>query len=169
MKNSNAQKKKRHHTFWVNNRQQPIDPKKYCSICRYQYSKRSNFLMHVKTMHRGKVPPFVYEQSQSATEPTEVIKQKRTYKRRKQFLQSDNSLNDSSQHATHDDQPGAYRPAEFFIHRLSVSVSSRLCSGRTNGVVKNLSQSLGYRRRSTTSTIHAEIEWRFAQSSESQM
>ena len=58
------------------------------------------------------MPPFVYEQNQLATEPSKAIKQKRTYKPRKQFLESDNSLDDGSENATHDDQPGEYSPMD---------------------------------------------------------
>lgn len=57
--------------IWVNNRQRAIDPDKYCSLCQYEYSKRSNFLMHVRNIHKGQFPPKINEQDQSLHEMNE--------------------------------------------------------------------------------------------------
>ncbi|CAF1177915.1 unnamed protein product [Adineta steineri] len=58
-------------SIWVNNRQKPIDPTKYCSICNHEYSRRSNFLVHIRNIHKGKLPPLVDEQDQSLLEMNE--------------------------------------------------------------------------------------------------
>jgi len=63
--------KKRRAQIWINNRQKPLDPDKYCSLCRHEYSKRSNFLIHVKNVHKGQFPPLINEQDQSLLEMNE--------------------------------------------------------------------------------------------------
>lgn len=55
-------------TIWINNRQKPTDYNKYCSFCRHEFSKRSNFLMHVRNIHKGILPPLLTEQDQSLLE-----------------------------------------------------------------------------------------------------
>lgn len=57
MKSSIKIPKRLRHHIWVNHRQKPIDPNKYCSLCRYEYSKRSNYVMHVRKIHKGQFPP----------------------------------------------------------------------------------------------------------------
>ncbi|CAF0787970.1 unnamed protein product [Rotaria sordida] len=70
-KNSLILSKKSRPTIWINNRQKPIHPNKYCSFCRYEFSKRSNFLMHVRNIHKGILPPIINEQDQSLLEMNE--------------------------------------------------------------------------------------------------
>jgi hypothetical protein len=65
---------KRRPPIWENNRQKPIDPSKYCSICRYEYSKRAKFLVHVQRAHKGIIPPLINEPDQSLFETIEVSK-----------------------------------------------------------------------------------------------
>lgn len=63
--------KKRRLFIWENNRQKPIDPSRYCSSCRHEFSRRSNFLIHVRKIHKGKFPPQITEQDQSLSEMNE--------------------------------------------------------------------------------------------------
>ena len=58
-------------SIWINNRQKPIDPTRYCSLCHHEFSKRSNFLMHVRNIHKGILPPIINEQDQSLLEINE--------------------------------------------------------------------------------------------------
>jgi len=60
--------KKRRQPIWINNRQKPIDHNRYCSLCRHEFSRRSNFLIHVRNIHKGKLPPAINEQDQSLLE-----------------------------------------------------------------------------------------------------
>ncbi|CAF1614869.1 unnamed protein product, partial [Adineta ricciae] len=64
-------KNKSKRAIWINNRQKAIDPNKYCSTCRHEFSKRSNFLTHVRNIHKGKCPPLINEQDQSLLEMNE--------------------------------------------------------------------------------------------------
>ncbi|CAF4470083.1 unnamed protein product [Rotaria sp. Silwood2] len=64
-------------TIWINNRQKPIDPNKYCSFCRHEFSKRSNFLIHVRNIHKGILPPLINEQDQSLLEMNEEHMEKK--------------------------------------------------------------------------------------------
>lgn len=75
-KSSIKSSKKHAPTIWINNRQKPIDPNKYCSYCRHEFSKRSNFLMHVRNIHKGILPPLINEEDQSLLEMNEDIMEK---------------------------------------------------------------------------------------------
>ncbi|UJR33426.1 hypothetical protein I4U23_020872 [Adineta vaga] len=68
MKSSMSFAKKSGRSVWINNRQKPIDPRKYCSLCEHEFSKRSNYLIHIRNIHKGKLPPSVNEQDQSLLE-----------------------------------------------------------------------------------------------------
>jgi hypothetical protein len=70
-KASMALSKKARRRVWINNRQKPIDPQKYCSLCRREFSQRSNFITHVRNIHKGQLPPSPDEQDQSLLEMNE--------------------------------------------------------------------------------------------------
>lgn len=38
---------------WINNRQKPIDFQKYCRLCNREYARRSNYLLHMRTVHKN--------------------------------------------------------------------------------------------------------------------
>ena len=85
--------KKRRQPIWINNRQKPIDQDRYCSICRHEFTRRSNFLTHVRKVHKGKLPPKVNEQDQSLLEMND---------------ENYNEHSDHHQNETTNDQSGKY-------------------------------------------------------------
>jgi hypothetical protein len=87
--------KKRRQPLWINNRQKPIDQNRYCSICRHEFARRSNFLIHVRNIHKGKLPPKTNEQDQSLSEMNE-----------ENFEKNFNEHLNNPQHRTTNDQSG---------------------------------------------------------------
>ncbi|CAF1563036.1 unnamed protein product [Rotaria magnacalcarata] len=69
--NKHKQSKKSRSTIWINNRQKPVDLNKYCSSCRHEFSRRSNFLMHIRNIHKGVIPTIINERNQSLLEINE--------------------------------------------------------------------------------------------------
>lgn len=82
-------------SVWINNRQKPIDPQKYCSLCQHEFSKRSNYLIHIRNIHKGKVPPSFNEQDQSLLEMNE-----------ENIAKNFNDQSDTNQNDTTRDQSG---------------------------------------------------------------
>ena len=71
-RNTKKRLKKRKPRIWTNNRQRTMDPEKYCTACRYEFSKRANFLCHVRKAHQGIIPPAVNKPNHSIAETSEV-------------------------------------------------------------------------------------------------
>jgi hypothetical protein len=86
---------KKHPPIWVNNRQKPIDPSKYCSLCQHEFAKKSNYVIHVRNVHKGKLPPSINDQDQSLLEMNE-----------ENIEENFNEHSDSHQNETTNDQSG---------------------------------------------------------------
>lgn len=104
-KRLNKKNKKHQRHIWINNRQQPIDARRYCSICQYQFARRSNFVVHVRNVHNGRFPPGIDEQDQSLSGMNEENQEKHD-QLISNVLEDKNRLDNMSnnQHEQNDDQ-----------------------------------------------------------------